>query len=432
VLNLISSGALALWLEVTGTTLPPPPEFWPLSEVSGLAFDSGIDRATETLVDTYLQGLAAGGIEPADQGIWLQAGTQILVSRRGTVPRSAASITKVATSLVALQTWALDRQFETMLSATGSIRNGVLEGDLIVTGGGDPLFVWEEAIGLAVTLDRMGVRRVTGDLIVEGRFAMNFETDLALAGRFLKQAFDARQWTPEIEAAYTRLPTRSPKPQVDVLGEVRNGNANPPTTGRWGLVRHRSLPLVSLLKQMNVHSNNVMAQQLADEMGGGVVVAERAARLAGVPPEEIQLVDGSGLNPNNRISPRAVCALFAAIQRHLTARHLNVADVFPIFGRDGGTLEDRTMPKGATVKTGTLWNVSALAGAIPTRDRGIVWFAILNGGGDYVLPFRRGQDAFLEKIVQQWGTIDPPPSLSPSFPEGRLGELDRNDILMES
>ena len=38
------------------------------------------------------------------------------------------------------------------------------------------------------------------------------------------------------------------------------------------------------------------------------------------------------------------------------------------------------MPTATVMKTGTLNDVSALAGVMPTRDRGLVWFAIINRG----------------------------------------------------
>ncbi len=43
---------------------------------------------------------------------------------------------------------------------------------------------------------------------------------------------------------------------------------------------------------------------------------------------------------------------------------------------------NRSIALGTTIKTGTLNTVSALAGVIPARDRGQVWFAIINHGND--------------------------------------------------
>ena len=64
-------------------------------------------------------------------------------------------------------------------------------------------------------------------------------------------------------------------------------------------------------------------------------------------------------------------------------------------------MENRAIPVGTAVKTGTLNRVSALAGVIPTRDRGRIWFAIINGGSqtEYL---RREQDRLLQRLVNHW------------------------------
>ena len=57
----------------------------------------------------------------------------------------AASLSKVAVTLAALETLGAEYQFVTQIGTNGSIQNGILQGDLIVEGSYDPFFVWEEA-----------------------------------------------------------------------------------------------------------------------------------------------------------------------------------------------------------------------------------------------------------------------------------------------
>jgi len=84
------------------------------------------------------------------------------------------------------------------------------------------------------------------------------------------------------------------------------------------------------------------------------------------------------------------------------------------------------------IKTGTLNNVSTLAGVLPTRDRGLVWFAILNRGGN-VSRFRAEQDKFLQHLVQQLHpSAGIPPELTPHSAKNSLpllGAANRNEIL---
>ncbi len=145
----------------------------------------------------------------------------------------------------------------------------------------------------------------------------------------------------------------TPKPQVVISGTVKvEAQPNPQQTL---LLRHRSLPLKQLIKEMNVYSNNDMAEMLADSVGGAAVVQSTAANLARVPQVEIQLINGSGLGPENRISPRAVCAMFMAIQSEASAHQLNLSDLFPMSGFDHrGTVHARHIPLATVIKTGTL------------------------------------------------------------------------------
>lgn len=365
------------------------------------------DPNTSAVVQKYLSNLAAQGYAQPVQGIWMQSGNALLAQHQGTKPLSAASLTKVATSLAALQTYGVEHRFETVIGTNGAIKDGVLKGDLIVQGGDDPFFVWEEAISIGNALSQLGIKRVTGDLIVTGRFFMNFETDLGKSGALFKQALDAKTWSGEVAEQYATLPTGTAKPEIAIAGNVKVA-AHPPTI--QSLIRHKSLPLPELLKKMNRYSNNAMAEIVASSMGGAKVVSQRSASAAGVPQNEVILVNGSGLAPENRISPRAVCSMFLAIEQYLKPHQMTVGDIFTIVGEDVGILDGRKLPKGLVTKSGSLNEVSALAGALPTSQKGIVWFVVMNGGGANLEGFRAGQEALINTFVNQWGNVPAVPT----------------------
>ena len=326
-----------------------------------------------------------------------------MLFRSQAVPASAASLTKVATTLAALDKWGTDHRFETRLYTVGTVENGVLRGDLVVEGDGDPLFVWEEAISLGNAINKLGIKQITGNLIVVGNFYANFQTDPLVSGELLKQGIDADKWKPGVERQYQSLPPGTARPQVTIAGSVIVENALPPDSRL--LLRHQSLTLAELLKQMNIYSNNAMAEMLAQGVGGAAVVADVAAKAADISPTEIQFVNGSGLSVNNRLSPRAVANLFITLDRKLASSTVKVNDLFPVAGRDTkGTLHWRSLPAGVAVKTGTLAQVSALAGIIPTQERGPVWFTIINHGGN-IEKLRAEQDKLLQRLAQHWQII---------------------------
>jgi len=432
-LQLFGSGLVSLWLEMAG--LQPKPvdalEFFTLNSRPGLVLTPDTHPFAANTVQEYLRQLETTGLVSNAQGIWLQSGPVLLANNQGTEPLPAASITKVATSLAALKTWGPNHQFETLVGATGPINNGVLHGDLVIQGGGDPFFVWEEAIALGNSLNRMGIKQITGNLVISGNFAMNYKTNSLQAGQLLQQAIDATTWSREATAQYLTMPQGTPRPQVAIAGTVQV--ASLPNPKQILLMRHRSLPLSEILKEMNIYSNNEMSEMLAQNLGGAQVVQSTAATAAGVPPQEIQLVNGSGLGVENRISPRAACAMLMAIQRELLPSQLSVADLFPVSGRDRrGTMEARRIPQAAVIKTGTLRDVSALAGVMPTRDRGLVWFAIINRGTN-VEGLRTRQDQLLQRLLTQWQAASTTPAaITPRSLNNTptpLGAASRNEIL---
>lgn len=394
-------------LRPSGLATTPLQAHWESPWLAGL---TAPDPALDAILATYLAGLERHGWASDQQGIWLQAGNQAIAQHLGNQLLPAASLTKLATSLATLQTWSPNHQFETLVGLNGPVQNGVLQGDLVVRGGGDPLFVWEEAIALANALQQMGLRQVTGDLVVTDNFTMNFEARPSDSVAALALALNSSQWTGAVRQAYDHLPPGTRQPQIQIDGVARLGTPEEANGIRW-ILRHQSLPLVGVLKAMNVYSNNAMADMLAKLVGGPNAVIDLDRQATDLPPGEISLDTGSGLGMENQMSPRTVVALLAALQDILADQGYSIADILPVAGEDVGTLIDRRIPDTAAVKTGSLAEVSALAGVLPTADQGPVWFAILNRGWD-ISDLRVQQDLLLQAIQSHWGVATVPPALT--------------------
>jgi len=236
---------------------------------------------------------------------------------------------------------------------------------------------------------------------------------------------NAQIWPSEAQAQYQTLPPGTAQPQVAIAGSVQVKSSNP--SNMKPLVRHYSFPLAELLKKMNQYSNNLMAEMVANAVGGAKVVSFKAAEAAGVPQSEIILVNGSGLSELNRISPRAACTMFLAIERYLQPHNMTVGDLFAIVGQDKGILEERQIPPLSVVKSGSLDVVSALAGALPTQQKGTVWFATMNVGND-LEGFRAQQESLLKDFVNQWGAVQSlPAELTPN--PARNSKTSRSEIV---
>lgn len=98
-----------------------------------------------------------------------------LFARLGNTPLKVASNDKLLTSLSVLDALGADFRFTTRVLARGTVSNGVLEGDLVIQGDGDPGDdVLDEALEKPLMLERLvrvvkdaGITRVTGGLIVD-------------------------------------------------------------------------------------------------------------------------------------------------------------------------------------------------------------------------------------------------------------------------
>ena len=82
-------------------------------------------------------------------------------------PVIPASSVKIVTTLAALETLGPAFQWKTGFYHDGTIQKGVLKGNLYFVGGGDPRYVAEHLWRDVHTLKAMGIRKITGNLIVD-------------------------------------------------------------------------------------------------------------------------------------------------------------------------------------------------------------------------------------------------------------------------
>jgi D-alanyl-D-alanine carboxypeptidase/D-alanyl-D-alanine-endopeptidase (penicillin-binding protein 4) len=325
-----------------------------------------------------------------------------------------ASSVKLATTLVALQTLGPDHKFITGIWAAGSIdkSTGTLNGDLVVTGR-DPSLHYEHAVMVARQLNELGIRTVTGNLIVTPSFTMNFDWSARHSGEeFLATLDSARR---SVSATRAWLDERSligdnaslsSVPSVVVGGQVSIGSAPP---GAVPILTHKSSRLVDVLKALLCYSNNFMAERIGDGLGGPEAISALLVKNLNLNPEELSLASASGVGVN-RVTPRAMMKILRALRLELDRHKLSLSDILPVAGIDPGTLEERyTDPqeRGSVIaKTGTLvrtdGGASSLVGQMRTKSGRVVLFVIMNQRGN-VLRFRQNQDTIVTSIQNSLG-----------------------------
>jgi D-alanyl-D-alanine carboxypeptidase/D-alanyl-D-alanine-endopeptidase (penicillin-binding protein 4) len=318
------------------------------------------------------------------------------------VARIPASVEKLYTSSAALLRFGADGSLSTaVLGDDGLDEAGVLAGDLYLRGGGDPTFGTAQANALAAALvDDVGLTEVDGDVVgdesgFDGRrgppsegYATSFEVGPLSALTFNRGVTGKRR--PYFQLYPARFAARAFKKALRKQGVKVRGRAvagSSPSSavqlGAW-----TSPTIGALIRQMNVPSDNFFAETLIKALGmefgaGGTTAA--GADVVESTVGELGLrtvtVDGSGLSRSNRTSPRAVVSLLTAMSESEYAEPFY--DSLAVAGRTG-TLSSRMRRSAARdrchAKTGTLSNVSALAGYCDTLSGDRVAFAFLMNG----------------------------------------------------
>lgn len=78
-----------------------------------------------------------------------------------------ASTQKIVTALAALLWLGPNFHFTTRLESRGTVKNGVLQGDLIVRFSGDPALTRQQLAGLLDQLRQRGVKRIAGSVVID-------------------------------------------------------------------------------------------------------------------------------------------------------------------------------------------------------------------------------------------------------------------------
>jgi len=349
------------------------------------------------------------------QGVLVETADGKLVSAQSVDQTfNPASAVKLGTALVAIQSFGPRHRFTTGFWTDGSLNKatGELQGNLYVTGR-DPSFHFEHAVMVARQLNHLGIRRITGSLVIAPGFTMNFGASTRRAGETLFDTLDATLRSSEATRAWTYQRTTlgdiaslQSNPSVIVMGEVVTGSAAP---GARLLLTHNSSKLTDILKVLLCYSNNFMAERIGDSLGGTQSVAQKLSVRLGIPAEEMQLASLSGLGVN-RVTPRAMMKVFRGLRAELLKHKLSPSDIMPVAGIDPGTLEDRfTGPawQGSVIaKTGTLirtdGGASSLVGQMRTARGDVLLFVIMNQRGS-VVRFRQNQDLLVMQIQNSRG-----------------------------
>ena len=391
-----------------------------------------------------------------------------------------ASNMKLFTTTSALALLGPDYQYKTSLYVDGNIENGVLNGNLIVKGSGDPTISGRHNNGnrlelfqnWADTLKSLGINEVNGTIIGDD----NLFDDIGLgyswawddlsyyyaaqigALSFNDNCVDAfiipggsigshpQLFTKpdmkylEIENELVIVPAdsstyidfyRTPGTEsVRLFGTVKAGKDtieewitvdNPtnytlaafkytlnqsgitahnisdidelpilnPDYEKFSLIAtHKSIPLSKIIRTINKVSQNFYAEQLQKTLGveffnegsskNGVEAEKQWFARIGLSPDDIFIVDGSGLSRHNLVTAHQIVTILRGIRNN--PNYQVFYDSLPIGGVDG-TLKSRLKGSNAAghvfAKTGYMGRVRALSGFVQANNGHEYIFSIL-------------------------------------------------------
>lgn len=301
-----------------------------------------------------------------------------------------ASTEKVVTAITALDVLGPHYQFQTQLLTTAPLKDGVLQGDLYIKGGMDPLLTAADVRTLAARLKAAGVRRVTGRLLADASLKDEDEygwgwcwdddnptlTPLLLGG---KPGLAAQMLTALRNAGIT------------LAKGVAQGVA--PATARCLAAFYR--PLAEVLLPMMKESDNLCAESVFYQLGRSrKLIAPRIYQILNA--EGSSVADGSGLSLYNYQTPEVFTRLLAYAAARPDSIFNPLLESLPIAAIDG-TLKKRMAGTAAAAnvraKTGSVTAVSTLVGYTTQRSTNqLIAFAIMNQGVSRMADGRSFQD----------------------------------------
>jgi D-alanyl-D-alanine carboxypeptidase len=355
---------------------------------------------------------------------------EVLDSKNADVAINPASVVKVATTWWALERLGPGYRYTTRFEARGTInpKTGVLSGDLVVRGSGDPDFQTENAFLTAAALRDAGIRTVAGSIVVDDGFWMGWENGSqgrrrdpaargALMASRLRAALDPKRWTRAQRSAWTLFASRRelPKtpPAVVVRGAARYEKT--PKGPTEVLFEHVSKPLAETLRRFNCFSNNDIERVAASLGPASELSVLLADRLAPGTPVKIETASGLG---TNRLTPRQIVSLLRTLRKSATERGLPLEALLPVAGCDPGTvtagfprLSGAPYATALVAKTGTLTStdggVTVLAGFLNTGEGEVVFCTAAPHAAGRIRLARRTEESFLLDFIGRHGGAVP-------------------------
>jgi D-alanyl-D-alanine carboxypeptidase/D-alanyl-D-alanine-endopeptidase (penicillin-binding protein 4) len=338
-----------------------------------------------------------------------------------------ASISKLFTSLWALESYQANYKFETKLF--------IKEKSLHIEGNFDPFFGNEKMFFIISELNKLGISELENISFDQSLILFpnvewpidNYPTiNAATIEKNLNMYFNTASWSADLKKEYDSTYANDPNAfnENNLLPEINFKVKNVffrdqkykkyyRTNSYYSL---KAPPLHRYLKEMNLRSNNFVAHTLFLNLGGEQKFNEWLKNKFGSVKNRTFFYTGSGLPQfikdkrlDNFSNCENVLYLVSLLEKEIKNQKLDLFDVMAVPISDAGTLKNRNYPielqNSFVAKTGTLNNVSTLGGKLYTKS-GAVLFGIFNNTSN-IKGAKSIQDKLLLNIFNEFNGPDP-------------------------
>ena len=314
----------------------------------------------------------------------------VLESFNATKSMIPASVMKAVTIGSLIGSTGIDYRYSTRVYMCGDVVNGVLNGNLLIVGGGDPSLnaqsgpqsgdIVEECVN---ALKKEGVNQIKGDIKVNqsifpapsvhptwakedlkygygaGCFGINFENNSYIKG---SQSYSMAN------PAVTMI--RRIKEACGNAGIAIDGITLNDSNSRKLIVDHRSATIDEIMRHCMRVSDNLYAESMLRTLA--MVEGQSATTANGVELENkmwrgknlsfngVNIVDGSGLSRTNRMT-----ATFLTDVLKEMSGNVDYVSFFPLAGQEGtlkSFLKDTELDSYIALKTGSMRGIQCYAG----------------------------------------------------------------------
>jgi len=354
---------------------------------------------------------------------------KVLVSHNARTSRTPASVIKVLSTYAAILKLGFDYRFPTKFYTQGRISNGVLQGDIIVKGFGDPTLDSKDLSKIVAKVREKGIKKITGNIIIDRSF---FRVGTKDSSGFDEHLYSAYNAMPDAMMFNERVSTICVKPKQnsvnkkDADGSYKIINklkvVSKPCKGRysWPGVRidkRKVAPKVFLQGKISKHcgqqnickvltkpylsfyyafkdkltakkSNNLYARHLLLFLGakqygapatlnkGRKAVKEILRSKGALSSGTLDIDNGSGLSRTAKLSAKMLADMYDNAYTRYAERWMNTLAIAGVDGTIKKRFRSTKVKNRAWMKTGTLKRTKNIGGYVKSK-KGQLYEAVI-------------------------------------------------------